>query len=207
MDLLNAINQYKLHITGIIHVGAHHCEELGIYNKMGIPIDKIIWFEADDQLVTLCKKSNPNLRIYSCVAAEVDNRSCTFGVSSNTGASSSILPLGIHAHDYPEIKYVEQRTLQTTRLDTFFSIYGINEKFNFLTIDVQGAELLVLKGMGRLLEMIDYLYLEVNNVEMYKGCALIHELDDFLIKNGPFERVATAWSTKHWGDALYVRIN
>ncbi len=205
MDLLDAINRYNLHISGIIHVGAHNCEELSLYKHMGVPIDKIIWLEADDKLVQQCKLTNNKLRIYTCVAAETDGRICTFGVSSNTGASSSILPLGVHARDYPTITYVEERELQTSRLDTFFGNHGIHENFNFMAIDVQGAEMMVLQGMGHLLDMIDYLYIEVNNVEMYQGCALVHELDAYLMKHGPFERVETAWNTSHWGDALYIR--
>ncbi len=205
MDLLAAINQYNLHIQGIIHVGAHYCEELSVYNKMGIPIDKIIWLEADDIIVRQCKQHNNKLRIYTCVAAEIDNRLCSFGISSNTGASSSILPLGVHANDYPNITYVEERKLRTSRIDTFFGTHGIRGNYNFMTVDVQGAELMVLQGMGHILDTIDYLYMEVNNVEMYKGCALVHELDDYLMKHGPFERVDTVWSTAHWGDALYVR--
>ena len=38
----------------------------------------------------------------------------------------------------------------------------------FLNIDIQGAELLALKGMGELLHHFDYAYIEVNHDYVYK---------------------------------------
>ena len=50
-----------------------------------------------------------------------------------------------------------------------------NDFANFLNIDIQGAELLALKGMGSLISYFDYIYLEVNKAHVYKKCALVNE--------------------------------
>ena len=76
---------------------------------------------------------------------------------------------------------------------------------NFLNIDIQGAELLALKGMGDLIKEYDYLYLEVNSEEVYMGCGLITEIDIYLEKYN-FKRVETKWwGNAGWGDAFYIR--
>jgi hypothetical protein len=54
------------------------------------------------------------------------------------------------------------------------------------------------------LPKVDYLYTEVNSDFVYKGCALISELDDYLKQFG-LTRVETRWTECKWGDAFYVR--
>ena len=75
---------------------------------------------------------------------------------------------------------------------------------NFLNFDIQGAELKALKGMEEYLPSVDYLYTEVNSDYVYKGCALIGELDEYLKPFG-LRRVETKWTDCKWGDAFYMR--
>jgi hypothetical protein len=81
--------------------------------------------------------------------------------------------------------------------------------FNFINLDIQGAELKALKGMENYLNQnnIDYIYTEVNGSYVYKNCNLIHELDEYLSKFS-FKRVETSWYNNDpttWGDAFYVK--
>ena len=48
------------------------------------------------------------------------------------------------------------------------------------------------------------LYLEVNAAELYKGGALLPQLDEFLSTQG-FKRVLTEMTVHKWGDAIYIR--
>ena len=73
-----------------------------------------------------------------------------------------------------------------------------------MNFDIQGAELKALKGMEEHLSAVDYLYTEVNSDYVYKGCALIGELDEYLQRFGLF-RVETKWTDCKWGDAFYIR--
>jgi hypothetical protein len=78
-------------------------------------------------------------------------------------------------------------------------------EYNFLNFDIQGAELKALKGMESYLDKVDYLYTEVNSDYVYKECALIGELDEYLLKFG-LHRVETKWCGEfRWGDAFYIR--
>jgi hypothetical protein len=54
------------------------------------------------------------------------------------------------------------------------------QNYNFLTIDVQGYELEVLKGSRETLKNINYILTEVNRDELYENCARVEQLDEFL---------------------------
>ena len=79
------------------------------------------------------------------------------------------------------------------------------KKYNFWNFDIQGAELMALKGAGKAIEYAKALYLEVNTEEVYKGGCLISEIDDYL-STYKFKRVLTKMTEYGWGDALYVKI-
>jgi hypothetical protein len=64
--------------------------------------------------------------------------------------------------------------------------------------------LLVCKGAPNLLKKVNFIYTEINREELYKGCVLIDELDNYLETFG-FKRVLTKWTEFNWGDALYVK--
>jgi len=61
-----------------------------------------------------------------------------------------------------------------------------------------------LKGGTNTLKNIDAMIVEINKAEVYEGCPLVEDLDEFLGSFG-FNRVTTAWQTDSWGDALYAK--
>ena len=77
-------------------------------------------------------------------------------------------------------------------------------KHNLLNIDVQGYELEVLMGAQELLPQISMIIAEVNRDEMYAGCPMIEDIDNFLAEHG-FKREHTSWQSPSWGDALYIK--
>ena len=124
---------------------------------------------------------------------------------SNNDASSSILELETHLTEHPDIHYVDKVEMNTITIDTFFKRNGLDaKKYNMWNIDIQGAELLALKGGVESLAHADLLYLEVNERELYKGCALVGEIDTFLEAHG-FKRIRTEMTQHGWGDALYIK--
>jgi hypothetical protein len=72
-------------------------------------------------------------------------------------------------------------------------------------MDIQGFELEALKGFGKKLEEIEFIYTEVNRDFLYEENVIYTELDSFLKKNG-FTRVSTRWDSRvPYGDAFYMR--
>ena len=86
--------------------------------------------------------------------------------------------------------------------------YGllIVKEFNFINIDVQGYELEVLKGARNTIESIDLILSEINKEEMYKGCAKVEDIDEFLAELG-FQRIAHYWQLDGgtYGYGLYLK--
>jgi len=140
------------------------------------------------------------------ICCDTDENESILNISNN-GQSSSILELGTHKKHYPYIKYIDTIKVKNKRIDTMYKEDNIPNTFaNFLNIDIQGAELLALKGTGKILHNFDYVYLEVNRDYVYKNCALIKEIDDYLFKFN-FKRVESKWTHENWGDALYIKNN
>ena len=45
-------DKINIKINGILHIGAHTCEELSDYLKVGVTNDNIYWVEALEKIVT-----------------------------------------------------------------------------------------------------------------------------------------------------------
>jgi len=204
-EIYNFILLNNIPITGILHIGAHDCEEKYAYNRHGIDDSKIIWIEGNESLVEKIKgRGIPNV-YYALVDNE--EKDVEFKITSN-GQSSSILDLGLHATLYPDVVVTETRKQRTIRLDTLFEQNNIDpSKYNFWNLDIQGTELRAIQSGERFLKFVNYIYVEVNTKEIYSGCPLLNDIDDYLAKHG-FGRISyKEYDTGHgWGDAFYIRV-
>ncbi len=199
IPLHTLVEKYNIKFQGILHVGAHECEELNDYERY-ISRDKILWVEALPEKVEISKNRFPNLLIENAVVSDKIEK-VKFNVSNN-GQSSSMLEFGLHTKYHPQVYYTNSFECETQLLNNILPKYNIH--FNFLNLDIQGAELKALKGMEEYLLMVDYLYTEVNSNQVYKDCSLISELDEYLKQFG-LHRVETKMTSFEWGDAFYVR--
>ena len=93
-------------ITGILHIGAHECEELEAYVGGGISASAIDWVEANPDLVARMAKRG--IQVHHAAVAEVEAE-LPFFITKN-GQSSSLLPFGTHEVSYPWCKVVETIT-------------------------------------------------------------------------------------------------
>lgn len=199
------IKQFGINITGILHVGAHECEELNDYNSAGVDNQNIYWIEAMQDKVDLNKSKHSDINIYQAVIDEVDDKEIDFKITNN-GESSSLLDFGSHEKHHPHVKVVQTRVLKTNRMDTIIDKHNIPiDKLNFINLDIQGVELRALKSMEKYLHHITYIYTEVNIEEVYKECNMMHEIDSYLLQFG-FKRVSQRIYTEYgWGDAFYMK--
>lgn len=116
--------------------------------------------------------------------------------------SSSMLEPLKHLEHWPWVTF-HRETASARRLDTLAAEEGI-EHIDFVHLDVQGAELAVLRGMGSLLGQLRAIWLEVSNTEMYRGQPLRAEVEAFMSQHG-FELALDAVGRKVQGDQLWVR--
>jgi len=192
---------------GAIHIGANVGEERNWYQEKGFK--KVLWLEPNEELFPTLQSNISTFPGHEAVNIGVHDKLkiAKLHIANNSGQSSSILPLGTHVKHHPKVKFIKDQMIPLTRMDDFIYENGIDLKeYNFLNVDVQGVELNVLKSFGLLLMLFDYLYLEVNEEELYKGCAFLTEIDCYA-SSLKFERVATYMTSHKWGDAFYINKN
>jgi len=192
---------FKLNVKGILHVGAHKCEEQDVYLKY-TSNENIYWVEAIDYLVEENLKSKPELNLINECIGDVDGKEVTFKISNNT-LSSSMLELGEHKNLHPNVSFVKVLDKKTKTLKTILEENKIENKFNLLVLDLQGAELLALKGLGDLLDNFDFIYTEVNEKEIYLDCVLLKDLDIYLSNLGFNRKYLNTLNS--YGNALYIK--
>lgn len=186
--------------SGVLHVGAHLGEEMEEYHDNGF--GKVLWVEGQSRIIgDLRSRVEPfGDAVFEGVVWSSSNIELVLNVTNNS-VSSSLYRLEKHRDLYPDVDYVAEERVTTVRLD---EIIPPEESFDFLNLDIQGAELEALRGLGDMLENVGWVYIEVNREYLYSGIPLLPELDRFLEERG-FRRVVSVWVSKKWGEALYIR--
>jgi FkbM family methyltransferase len=202
--VIQALSEHGIKPIGVLHIGAHECEELPFYERLGITKQQVIWIDAVQDKVDLATaRGVPN--VFKAVVTDKDDDTVTFRLTNNV-QSSSVLEFGTHAKHHSWVHFVGETRETTVTVDTFLSRQNLDaSKYDFWNFDIQGAELMALRGATKALEHVKALYLEVNTEEVYKGCGRMNEIDEFLGVRG-FKRVITDITPYGWGDALYVKI-
>lgn len=197
------LNQYHIIVKGVLHIGAHECEERDFYNNdLHVNDDAILWIDGNESKVEEMKQKGFN-NIYHAVVDETE-RDIIFNITDNSQASSMLI-LNHEDGFYNNINIVKQVQCKTETLTNFFKrIEKPSHGYNFWNLDIQGTELAVMRGSKELLEHCDAIYTEVNAEHVYYDCGLIDEMDEFLSQYG-FKRIHTLWTDMKWGDALYIK--
>lgn len=206
LDFEEQIARFRLNVTGVLHVGCHLAEEAPIYDRLGVPV---VWVEANPDLMpkiaaVLRNYPNQTLRIGAAVT-DKDDETVTFHITNYDSMSSSVLEFGTHPQFSPNTVFIDHRELPTVTIDTLMETHDqtVVEKINTLVMDIQGAELLALKGATKFLPQIDQIYCEINTDEVYIGCAKVHDLSMYL---PDFYLAAQHMvGNQGWGDGLFLR--
>jgi FkbM family methyltransferase len=201
--------RHNVKVDGVLHLGANTGQEAKAYDDLGI--NMVLWVEALEQLIPqLLENIEPypdQIALRACLSDE-DGKEIVFHVANNGGQSSSFLELGTHAIEHPTVKYVHSVSMKTARFDTLARGLGLDACFRkgtwLLNADLQGAELLAMRGMGDLLPCFRYVYIEVNEKELYVGCPLVGEIDKFLAAFG-FVGAERKMTGAGWGDKFYIK--
>lgn len=201
-SMLVSVNELKkfwgVAPASLVHVGAHNAEELEAYTNAGW--NSVTWVEAQpDKVRQLATIIPSHHKLIEAAVWDIDDAVMDLKIMTNT-ESTSLLNLGTHAEEHPEV--VLESTIRVTT-KTLASLISENNIPEMLALDIQGVELRALKGFEKALGKVNWIYSEVNRRELYEGCGLVWELDKYLSNFG-FKRVMSKWSDHGWGDALYV---
>ena len=116
--------------------------------------------------------------------------------------SSSLLAPEKTTEVHSWLKFEEAITVKTTTLKQFCAENNIAH-IDFIHMDVQGAELMVLQGAQDFIQHINMIWLEVEAVELYKGQPLKKDVENFMHNNGFIKLEDTVYTTA--GDQFWAR--
>ena len=177
-DLKQLIKKYNINIKNIIHVGGHHGHEVKLYN-----VSSFLY-----------------LNCHNVALGSKETTMELFVETANQGQSNSLLKPKFHVNQYPHIRFHNEIKVPVKTLDSFL----LDNSYNFISIDVQGFELEVLKGSTDTLKNVEYIIAEINNTQLYEGGCMVEELDQFLTQFNLY-RAETNWIGGTWGDGFYIK--
>lgn len=143
-----------------------------------------------------------------CIALSDKEGTAVLNLSSAEGEmerhgnkSSSLLEPGHTTEVFPWLKFNDQIEVQTRTLDNFCSEHSVLS-IDLIHMDVQGAELMVLRGASRMMEHVKTIWMEVERVPLYKDQPLKDEVESFMAFNGFELVISTVGPTS--GDQFWV---
>jgi len=182
-DLENEVTSNLMKASsGVIHIGAHFGQEAALYNELN---KKVIWVEA---LPIVYEKLLSNLvnfenqKAFCALLGDREEKNVKMHLSNNDYSASSIYPLHPNS-GFKTVEIIDETTLSMTTLDLLL-LQEKKETYNHWILDVQGAELLVLKGSKEALKHCNSLVIEVSSRPTYFGGVEYEELKSYLFSEG-----------------------
>jgi FkbM family methyltransferase len=199
-------------VRAIVELGARDCL-ITLSFRQTWPQAMIYSFECNPATLPVCRErvaGDPQVELVEKAVADrsgeirffpIDpSRTVTDVAGGNPGASSMFRASG----RYPLERYAQHEIrVEAVTLEDFLATRPI-EKVAILWMDIQGAELAALRGLGARLADVQVIHLEAAFFEIYQGQPLFAEVDSFLAANG-FVFVGFTMYSRYFADAVYVR--
>ncbi|GDX62471.1 hypothetical protein LBMAG34_0050 [Candidatus Saccharibacteria bacterium] len=200
----------------ILDIGACEGEESIKFAKK-YPNSRLLTFEPVPSNVKVIKKNFRkykvnNAELFELALSDVDGITDFYVSSGNPetrkkddwdygNKSSSLLEPAKTKDVHPWLKFNKKIKVETAKLYKVLKRSEI-KWVDFLYMDVQGAELKVLNGMEDYLYRTKAIWLEVENLELYKNQPLKKEIEKYMKNNGFYLVKSTVDNVA--GDQLYI---
>jgi FkbM family methyltransferase len=189
----------------LLHIGASTGNESRYYSDHGIEAWHVEAMpDVYAQLVAACSTRPLQHPVQACLSSKA-GETISFNVASNS-YSSSMLGLGRHQEAHPSIHYVRTVELVTTTLDELAASGVIPAAIDFLVVDVQGAEKLVLEGASQWLRSANLkgAMIETSVEPLYEGGSTYLEIGS-LLRSYDLHLGECCFNRDGWCDALFAR--
>lgn len=226
LDFNQLLEKYNIKINGIIHVGAHEGMETVAYVKHNVK--DVILVEANPfrfsnlteslntgRYVTWCSPLTysyfsvneadilKGYKAYNYAVSDRDEGTIAFNLSNYDGGTDSIFKINEWGRDSSWVPYEHTAEIDVPTI-TLDKLVENKETYNFLNMDVEGAELLVLSKATEVLKNLDCIMLETQDKIRFEGSCTREELIEFLKPHG-FELKEYHDTGKEWGDCLFIK--
>lgn len=211
--LMDAGRQWIRDPKIILDLGSRDCLEAISFSRE-YPQAQIFAFECNPDSIPVCQRNiqgTSNITLVPKACREYTGRTRFFPVSSrpprgfspNVGASSLFRASG---HMITEPIYQEEVMVDCTTISDWAKQNGISS-IDVVWMDLQGAELLTLRGFGHLINKVSVIHTEITYRELYSGQDLYPNLHNWLLEKN-FIQVykADAITVPDWfGEAVYIQ--
>jgi FkbM family methyltransferase len=201
---------------GVIHVGADIGQEVPLYLDYGFK--NIILIEANPTSYKMLEAKFSRYCNISLFNYAICDRGGIVDFHIHTSRSgstepASILPMKRFKQIVKTLHTAETIQVPAITLDCLVETHDVElDRYNFVNIDIQGAELLALRGARKIMSSLDAIIVEVNLIEMYESGALEGEIVAFLADQG-FEKRHALYHTLYdetstfpaWGECLFMK--
>jgi len=198
-------------INTIFEFGSRYGEDTLEFAKK-YPNAIIYSFECNQETLPICKQNISKVKniilTEKAVSDEIgtvtfysnDNvKTVTTWADGNQGASSLFKASG----KYPVEQYSQKEIIvECTTLNAFVTEHKI-PSIDLLWMDIQGAELKALKGLGDKLDIVKVMNIEVEFMEIYSGQPLFDEIKEFLECRN-FRFIGFTTKGEYSADAVFV---
>ena len=165
-----------------------------LVEEMAAAIDA---FEANPESYEVCVENTKDIDNITVINKAINDHdgTCVFNAidtdktetpwfDGNRGASSLFKSNGAYNHIE---KYIQKEIeVPCIQLETFCKENSINN-VDVIWMDLQGAELIALKSLGKeLLNTVQVIHTELENTPIYKDQCLFQEVNEFLKNNGMY---------------------
>jgi FkbM family methyltransferase len=170
----------------VIDVGAHE-GEFALQILRGHHKIPVLSFEPIPEVFAGLKQSAGRLQRWQVrnLALGNETRETEINISANRTASSLLTPTSTGLN-HSGFETVERVKIKVERLEDVLSreYTQLEDKRIYLKLDVQGFELSVLQGIGKLLDRIVACQIELSLVELYQNQPSAYEVYTWLLKHG-----------------------
>ena len=208
---------YSKNIKKVLHIGADRGGELSLYHNMGV--EKVVWVEANPEVYSELLENISIMNIaeveslsFNSLISDVDDIETDFNLYYGWDAGHLVGNKGmsslLEANNSSWVSECYKGTIKLNciTVDTFLERNNLENDFDLLNIDTQGAELKVLSGSDKLLKKIKYINCEVTFYNsIYKNNSKFDEVNSLLQIYG-FENIhIDKCSEGNWGDAIFIK--
>lgn len=195
----------------IIEAGAYD----GYHTKMlaaMVPKGQVFSFEPFPRMFNIAKmnlKDLKNVHLYPIALAKKTGStefhiSCGKNNDDYLGSSSVLEPTEQMHNFFPKLAFQQKIIVPCTTIDKFISDKKINQ-IDFIWLDLQGAELEVLRASPKTLEITKLIKTEVSYAEIYQNSGTAKDLIDFM-KTNNFQLILLTGEGDVQGDAYFKKI-
>jgi FkbM family methyltransferase len=180
--ILQLKKSIRINPTTIIDIGAAR----GLWSaaaRFAFPDSQIYAFEPIQSNLDIIDNKFVNdkkFKSFNCALSDM-NGETTFWLNSALDSSSLLTMTDVHKNEFPQSKDETKITVKTFRLDELSDLDLFGQIF--IKMDVQGAELLVLKGAEKILDNVDWIKLELNFERFYDNQAKYTDIFNFMDKH------------------------